>query len=230
MTALVVELVGLPGSGKTAVAQATRATLCARGVPAVVADEPISAAVGRTPRMLRRTSAAVMTALHRPVWTASAAAAIAAVHQPSRRDTASVVAQWLALCHLTSRARDAAGVQLLEEGPLQTLWTLLLRSPDPLPAGLLSSWPHAARIDLVVVLDVPLDVVEARLTGRASKHSRSQQLAPEGLRAELVRGRRLVDDLAAATTSPVLRLRAGGDTTACGLGTDLAGILSDVDG
>jgi thymidylate kinase len=224
VTGLLVELLGLPGSGKTALAREACPALRSRGLDAVVVDRPISAAVPRTARVVRRTAASARTTLRRPAWTLGSAAQIASVREPTRRDTVSVLAQWLAVCDLAARSRRDGGVHLLEEGPLQTLWTLMLRSPDPLPEGLLTRFPPAARSDLVVVLDVPVEVVEERLHRRASRHSRSQRLDSERTREELEHGRRLVDDLVARTTTPVLRLRGGETTTPTGL----AGLLADV--
>lgn len=225
MTGLLIELLGLPGSGKTSLARETCAVLRSRGVDAASADRLISAAEPRTSRLVRRTSASARTALRRPRWTLQSATQIASVRQPSRRDTASVLAQWLAVCELSAAARGTDGVHLLEEGPRQTLWTLMLRSPDTLPRGLLEGLPAAARTDLVVVLDVPVEVVEARLLRRASKHSRSQHLAPDRLRAELERGRDLVELLASGATAPVVRLRGDDTTTPAGLGVLLADVL-----
>ena len=215
MSALLVEMLGLPGAGKSSLAKATCAALHAQGVSADVVDLPISAAVPQRARVRRRVGAAVHIGLTRPRWTLRSTAQILAVHQPSLRDSASVLAQWLAVTDLAARSRARGGVQILEEGPLQTLWTLLLRSPDPLPRQLLDGLLPSARSDVVVVLDVPLDVVEARLRRRASKHSRSQALDPAGLRAELARGRELVELLASASaTTPVLRLGGDDATTA----------------
>lgn len=224
MSALLVEMLGLPGAGKSALSREVCLVLRERGVPAGIADARVSAAVPRARRVRRRTAAAARSAVRRPGWTLSSAASIASMRQPAGRDTASVLAQWLAVCDLAARARARPGVHLLEEGPLQTLWTLGLRSPDALPHRLLEAWPRAAAPDVVVLLDVPLAVVEERLMRRSSKHSRSQQLPPDLLRAELHRGQKLLEVLAAPTATPVVRLSGDDETTAAGL----AGLLADV--
>jgi predicted kinase len=221
---MLVEMLGLPGSGKTAVAGAACDDLRGRGVAADVVDRPISAAVPRVRRIARRTSASARALAEDPRWALRSATRIASLQQPSRRDTASALAQWLAVRNLSGRARARAGVHLLEEGPRQTLWTLLLRSPDRFPPELLERLLREARCDVVVVLDVPVEVVQSRLTRRASKHSRSQQLPPALLRAELLRGRDLIELLAASTVTPVVRLTGGDQTTPALLG----GLLADV--
>jgi len=225
-SSLVVELCGLPGSGKTTVARHALAALTGRGLFATVADRPISAAVPCTSRMARRTASSARMALSRPRWALGTGLDIVAVPQPSRRDTASALAQWLSICELTERAHRTPGVvHLLEEGLLQTLWTLRLRSRTLPPPRLLASLPHTSRSDLVVVIDVPVAVAEGRLTRRASRHSRSQALPADLLRAELEHGRALLEELAAAERAPLLRLHSDDTTDASALGTNLAELI-----
>lgn len=222
MTGLVVELCGLPGSGKTAVARHARATLAQRGVTATVADRPISAAVPRTARMLRRTALSARAVASRPRWALAACTDIATVTQPSRRDTASMIAQWLAVCDLSARSHRSAGVHLLEEGLVQTTWTLRLRSDVVPPPRLWASLPAALKSDLVVLVDVPVATAQGRLERRASRHSRSQMLPAAKLRAELERGRELLGELTSAAPVPVVRLRGSNATSAVALGAELA--------
>ena len=222
MTGLVVELCGLPGSGKTTVARHARATLAERGVPAVVADRPISAVAPRAARMLRRTAYSARAVASRPRWALTACTDMAAVPQPSRRDTAAVIAQWLAVCDLSARGHRVPGVHLLEEGLVQTTWTLLLRSDVAPPRRLWASLPAAVRSDLVVLVDVPVETAQGRLERRASRHSRSQSLPAAQLRVELERGRALLEELTAAAPVPVVRLRGSDATSAAALGAELA--------
>src|SRR5690606_11087630 len=112
-----------------------------------------------------------------PRRAAAAGGLVRSARQGSVRDTAAVLVQWLAVQRLLARARGGQGVQLIEEGPLQTLWTLGLRSSAADDARLTDSVDAAARPDLLVVVDAPLDVVLGRLGHRASRHSRTQQLA-----------------------------------------------------
>ncbi len=228
---MIVELLGLPGAGKSALARETSHALRARGIAADVVDRPISAAVPKPRRLRRRTAAAARAVAAQPAWALSSARGMAAVRQAHARDGAAALAQWLAVYDLAAHARRAPGVHLLEEGPLQTLWTLLLRASgavsiaDPVPTGMLAKWPRAAAPDVVVVLDVPLPEIESRLLRRQSKHSRSQHLPVEALREELLRGEQLLEALAAASRTPVIRLAGSHDTTAAALGARLADLL-----
>ncbi len=204
------ELCGLPGSGKTTLARTLVEVLAVAGVEATVLDTPISAAVGRSARVARRLGLASTAVVRRPVPSARAAAWFATGRQ-SPGDAASAFVQWLAVQSLVDRADGAASVHLLEEGAVQTLWTALLRADGPPAAG--SAWallPRSARSDLVVLVDVPLATASARLARRRSRHSRTQLLDPKARRAELVRGRDLLEDLVAHCPLPVVRV-AGDD-------------------
>ena len=206
----VVELCGLPGSGKTTLARTLVEVLRVAGVEASVLDTPISAAVGRSARAARRLGLASTAAVRRPLQSARAAVWFASGHQ-SPADAAAAYVQWLAVQRLVDRADPAASVRLLEEGAVQTLWTALLRA-DGSSSGS-SAWgllPRSARSDVVVLVDVPLETASARLARRRSRHSRTQLLDPAARRAELARGRDLLEELVAHCPLPVVRV-AGDD-------------------
>lgn len=205
----VVELCGLPGSGKTTLARTLVDVLGVAGVETVVLDTPISAAVGRPARAARRLGLASTTAARRPLPSARAARWFASGRQ-SAADAAAAYVQWLAVQRLVDRA-DGAAVHLLEEGAVQTLWTALLRAEGPRTGG--TAWgllPRSVRSDVVVLVDVPPETASARLARRTSRHSRTQLLDPEARRAELARGRDLLEDLLAHCPLPVVRV-AGDD-------------------
>jgi hypothetical protein len=189
---LVVELCGLPGSGKSVLAAHTCAALRRSGVDAVVADLPVSAAAPASARVRRKVLAAAVAATAEPVATGRAIRVVAS-SRPTPRDGLGLLAQWLTVQQLQRRARARPGVWLLEEGSVQTVWSLALRASAPGAdvAGLLEVRPP----DLVVVVEAPLDVLLRRLDDRPSRHSRTQRLAADRRGAELVRGRLLLDRL-----------------------------------
>lgn len=226
-TSLVVEFCGLPGSGKTTTAEHAARAVLARGTDCLIADREVSAAASRRARVARRTAASVRESARRPLYTLETAWRISTVGQAERRDSAAVLAQWLATGDLVVRAHRRPGVHLVEEGWLQTLWTLLLRADSPPPAHqLLTRQPAATRSDLVILLDVPVDLAEARLEARASRHSRTQRLPPEQRRVELERGARLLEQLAVASPVPVWRVRVDADATAEQLGERVASVIA----
>jgi len=187
---LVVELCGLPGSGKSTLAAHTCAALRASGVDAVIADLPVSAAAPASARVRRKALAAAAAAVGEPVATARVVRAVTGSGATPRQGLG-LAAQWLTVRGLQRSARARAGVSLLEEGAVQTLWSLALRATAGRaePPWMLDDWSP----DLLVVLDAPLDMLLSRLESRPSKHSRTQRLAVERRGPELERGRLLLD-------------------------------------
>jgi thymidylate kinase len=190
---VVVELCGLPGSGKSVLAAHTVAALRRAGVEAIVADLPVSAAAPTSARVRRKVLAATAEAATEPVATARTARAVTGI-RPAPRDGLGLLAQWLSVRRLHRSARSRPGVSLLEEGIVQTVWSLGLRAPPggTDPARLLDA---EAAPDLLVVVEAPLDVLLRRLDDRPSRHSRTQRLAVDRRGPELERGRLLLDRL-----------------------------------
>jgi hypothetical protein len=191
---LVVELCGLPGSGKSTLAAHTCAALRRSGVDAVVADLPVSASATRSARVRRKVLAAAAAAAAEPATTARGFRVVTS-SRPTARDGLGLLAQWLTVQQLHRQGRARPGVRLLEEGSVQTVWSLTLRAS--------ASEADAARLlqlrppDLLVVVEAPLDMLLQRLDDRPSRHSRTQRLAPDLRGAELERGRLLLDQLVA---------------------------------
>jgi thymidylate kinase len=208
----VIELAGLPGSGKSTLTDALVARLRAEGLSCDVGDAGVSARVRREVRVLRRLGLAAAQTARAPVAAARSAAVVARSGQSSRRDVVAVLAQWLATERIVARGRRAPGVRLLEEGLVQTTWTALLRSDG---LGAADLWPHvpaASRPHLVLHLDVPVDLAAYRLDTRASQHSRVQRLGPRRRAAELRRGQEVLDDVLQACPVRVHRLPSYGET------------------
>jgi hypothetical protein len=216
----VVEFAGLPGAGKSTVAESTRAALAAAGVPCTVADAGISARVPPGVRVRRRLAlAGVDMSLH-PVRGVQVLRAAHQVAPAWRRDAVAGATQWFAVQRLIARSRSTSGVHLLEEGPLQTLWTLLLRTgsdPRPVVQRMLQRRSLASP-DLLVLVDAPVELASERLCNRASRHSRTQQLPEPEQLAELEAGRGLLQAILAVADRPHLLLSNDGSTTLDELG------------
>jgi hypothetical protein len=210
---LVVELCGLPGAGKSTLAAALTAQLAPPGGPGCrVLDAPISAAVPRGRRLPRRLLLAAGAVVRQPRAAALDVSRLLGSGPASRRDVVAGLAQWWATNALVTGARAGRGeaassVCLLEEGPVHTVWTLLLRTASGDPSSWWATVPDAARSDLVLVLEVSPVEAQRRLAARASRHSRTQSLPSEAQRAELERGALLLERVLASCPVPVLRLR-----------------------
>jgi hypothetical protein len=204
---VVVEFCGLPGTGKTALAGSVRDAVAERGIACSIADEPLSAAASRSRRIARKATAAALEATRRPAATVDAGWRALTSRQESARDAAAWLGQWLAVRQAVARARRQPGVHLVEEGVVQSLWTLGLRARRDVVGRLLERTPSWVRGDLLVVVEAPTELVLERLGARSSRHSRTQQLAPEARADELRRGELLLAELADAGGVPILRLR-----------------------
>jgi len=218
---LVVEFCGLPGSGKSSVAAHTCRALRSAGVDAYVADLPVSAAAPRPARVLRRGSLALRQAAGGPGG-ASRAARVMAATRPTTRDGVALLAQLLAVQGLISQAQRGDRVALLEEGLVQTLWSVGLRSSVDRLDRLVDWLAMTTRADVVVLVDAPTGTVLDRLAARPSRHSRTQRLAPDRRLPELALGRGLLDGLLAGLPGQVLTVRNDGSVPLADLGRDTA--------
>ena len=189
-TALVVELCGLPGAGKTTIAHAVAALLRRDGVDATVVDHRVSAATPRPLRVLRKAVAAARDLAADPLQESRAAKVLGA-NQSRARDKVAVPVQWWVTKRLVVQSRTGGGVAVLEEGLVQGLWTAGLDSQGPSSAELVRFACTGALPDLVVHVDIPPLLAVERLTSRRSQHSRVQRLSPPEQVGVLQRG----DDL-----------------------------------
>jgi len=209
---VIVELCGLPGAGKTSLAEAVAGVEL--GFPLARPALGIAPEVARGRRLVRKFGLVAGEATRRPVMEARIALRLARSGQPGPGQAASRWVQWASTQSLLRKARGADQVHLFDEGVLQALWSLSLRGdPSATLATLSRSVGRWTSPDLVIVVDPPVELVADRLRDRPSAHSRLQRLADDAeLHAELVRGRALLDGLIAwweATASagaPVMRI------------------------
>jgi energy-coupling factor transporter ATP-binding protein EcfA2 len=202
----VVELAGLPGSGKTTLADALSRLAAAEGVACSVVDKGVSARSPRLTRVARRAGYGLRAVLNDPYRAGLGLHLMATSRQHSSRDAVALGAQWLATGHLIDKAHGCPGLYLLEEGALQTVWSAALRAGGLRPEALWRALPAPSRSDLVLLLDISPQLAVERLNARPSQHSRSQAIAPDQRLAELIRGGRLLDSLAAGCPLPVHRV------------------------
>lgn len=192
---LSVELAGLPGAGKSRLARSLAEGLAARGLSVTGPDRSMAPSVGVASRLTRKATASAGVAARHPVLTARVAGAVARTGQPGLPDVAGRLVQWQVAQALLAGAHPASDVRVLDEGPVQALWSVGLRG-DVTPAlhalDASAGWRSA---DLLVVVRIDLAAAAARLTRRRSRHSRLQDLDPAELLGELRRGAVLLDRL-----------------------------------
>jgi hypothetical protein len=215
-----VELAGIPGSGKSRRVRALAAALSARGV---LVHQPQSLVAPSTPtglRLARKAVACGAVALGAPARTARIVRGVARSGQPGAADVAGRSVQWLLAQRITDGARLREGVSIVDEGLVQAVWSTALRGDMDTVLRAVASTRPVPTPDMVVVVRVPPELALARLTDRASRHSRTQLLPEaEGL-AELERGAQLLDQLVewwsseALTPAGVVSLSGAHDSVA----------------
>jgi hypothetical protein len=194
---LVVELCGLPGAGKSFLVREVVEAADEIGVDVRRPTATIDADVPTVRRIGRKLQLVTEEAIRRPVPSAELLRRIAGSGQGGGGPICSRWVQWVATQRLMAVSRSTPGVHLFDEGVTQALWSLGLRGdPSPTLEALrrrVGQWDHP---DLVVVLDLPIELVDVRLSQRRSRHSRLQGHAdPAARRAELSKGKDLIDRL-----------------------------------
>jgi len=193
--AVVIELCGLPGSGKTTLAHALLDRLRESGMLAEAVDGPVSAAAPRHRRLPRKAILVGRAFVTHPRAQAHAARLVGS-GQPSNRDMLAMSVRWSVAQQLLDQARrSGSGAAVLEEGLLQALWSAGLRTRSASVPDLVGLASTTARPDVVVHLDVPVELALERLRSRTSQHSRVQQLGRAEQLAEMQRGDALLRGL-----------------------------------
>jgi len=197
---VVVEFAGLPGAGKTTLAHSTHQALLAAGVSSRLSDASISASAPFSSRARRRLALAGAELCRHPKHGVGALHAIRRLRPVSSRDALAGAVQWLAVQGLEARATRTAGVHVLQEGLVQTLWTLALRARGSHLELVRMLGRRAYSPDhLLVVVDAPPELVSTRLATRTSRHSRTQLLAAPQRAAELALGQELLREILAVS-------------------------------
>lgn len=204
---LVVEFVGLPGVGKSHATRLVAARLAAVGTPARSSALRINQELGRSRRVLYKSGLCAMEALGSPGRAARVGRALIASGQQSRVDVLRLLYNWLFLVGLLRRARTRPVVELLDEGIYQLLWSVGLAGGEHVMRGLSSTLlegpPSAVPMpDVVVVVEAPLALIEARMASRNSRAGRLDRMEGAERQAALVRGAELLNELLSESLSP----------------------------
>jgi hypothetical protein len=220
---LVVEFVGLPGVGKSHAARLIAARLVAVGLPARSLALRINHELGPCRRVLYKSGICAAEALGHPGRTARVGRALMRSGQQSRVDVVRLSYNWLFLAGLLRRARTRPVVELLDEGIFQLLWSIGAAGGERVirdcSSTLLEGPAHAVPMPhVVVVVEAPLRLIEARMASRGSRAGRLDRMEPIQRHAALVRGAELLAEvlsedvgLVGGVSGPLLRRVRNGD-------------------
>jgi hypothetical protein len=190
-----IELAGIPGAGKTRLSRTLATGIAARGLTVTGPDQSMAPSVGAAHRVARKAVAAARVAIAEPGVTTRLARAVLRSGQPGPADVAGRFVQWQVAQSLLAAGDDGADVRIVDEGPVQCLWSLGLRGDVEPALRVLESAAGWRSADLLVVVRIDPVVAAARLGARRSQHSRIQQLPAQERHAELLRGELLLDRL-----------------------------------
>ncbi len=191
------ELVGIPGAGKSHLARHLADGLTARGVAAVEPQASLGPSVPAGRRLARKAVASGSATFAAPVTTARVVRSVVGSGQPTAAGLARRIVQWLVAQDATAKAARRDGVSIVDEGLIQALWSIGLRGDVEPVLAVLDRSRRWCSPDLLVVVTVPPELALSRLATRRSQHSRTQLLAAVDERlVELQRGARLLDRLA----------------------------------
>lgn len=217
----VVELFGLPGAGKSRLAIELVRASADLGLQLDRSSARVDPETPTSMRVPRKLGLAAAECARRPARSGVAARAILRSQFAGGAAGVPRWAHWLVMQRLMTSARATPGAHLFDEGVLQALWSVGLRGDATAALERIAAVPERwALPDLVVFVSAPLDVLDRRLSARASRHSRLQ--AGDDARArrkELARGRALAERILwwwadeVADTRPVVRIDNGPEVT-----------------
>ena len=235
---LVVEFVGLPGVGKSHATRLVAARLAAVGTPAQSSALRINHELGRSRRVLYKSGICAVEALRCPGRAARVGRALIGSGQQSRVDVLRLLYNWLFLAGLLRRARAGPVVELLDEGIYQLLWSIGFAGGERVIRDYSSTFlmgpPSEVPLpDVVVVVEAPLGLIQARLESRKTRAGRLDRMEAAERQTALVRGADLLNELLSETvglggevSGPLLRrVRNGG---AGQLEADVAALVDEL--
>ena len=170
-----VEFFGLPGSGKTTIAQALHRRMSAADPTVVYSPDVTQDHKSVFPRTLVR---ALLIAREFP-WHPSdwrALRAVATTRQQTPRDKAKVLFNYMTVASLYRRLASRGCPAVIDQGVLQAIWSANLRGLEPVSPEkwqpILLSASNSARFYVFVQSPAPICI--ERLMSRPGRHSRMQ--------------------------------------------------------
>jgi len=187
---VVVEFIGLPGSGKSTIAHAVADLLRLRGAAVSEPTWRNDHASRQPSRTLRKAALALAASARDPRRAGDVVQWIAESAQPTMRERMMLTLNALYVAEAASRCAQMPGIHIFDQGLLQQLWSLLYQAGNSEDAELRCARQLAAcgtRVHVVVV-DAPLGTLTERLAARSEGASRLERhLRQSGAHAALPR-------------------------------------------
>lgn len=170
---MVVEFLGLPGTGKSTLAWLVAEALVARHLVVENASGELVHDLGPARRWLRKAGHVLEALVREPARSARAVRAILGTRQASVGDLLSTTLNWLLVTRLARRASGSRQIVLLDQGIAQALWSIAQSARG---RDWETAMDQAARLapmpDMVVVVAAAPDDIASRLATRRRGRSR----------------------------------------------------------
>lgn len=170
--AVTVEFFGMPGVGKSTVANRVAKLLRDKGTP--VSDLMYTSAhqLSRLQRIAVKVRYIVKEACSHPGYVLRSAIVIARTRQESVTDLVKVLFNWFFVSSVLRGSRQARNVELLDEGIFQAYWSIALCAPDGIPNVIEHLGDSVPLPTVIVVLEGDLGTIHSQLKSRERHDSR----------------------------------------------------------
>ena len=173
---LAVEMLGLPGAGKSSVSSRVVRILAERGHVVDDLSYWLACEPSRWIRAFRKGPHVAREVILHPFATARAIREIAAIRHPSLRVLGKMILNWLLVSALARRARKP-GIHLYDQGIFQSFWSIGFGGgPDAVSDAAWRLWGTVPAPDLVVVIEANPPAILHRLRMRQEIKSRIDRL------------------------------------------------------
>jgi hypothetical protein len=175
--AVIVELSGIPGAGKSFVARELVRVLASESRVVDAPLDAVSPSLGTARRVIRKLGLAAVEAVRDPVAAARLVLAIARSGQ-SVRDLVHRSQNWLVVRALLRRSRRRPGIHVFDQGLVQELCSIGFRGRWQACLDAAAPGSHGLGPDLIVRVVAPVPTATARLANRDGAQSRVEALDP----------------------------------------------------
>ena len=190
---MIVEFFGMPGAGKSVLAEQLTWALSEQGEPARLITGAVAPSVGVPLRYMRKAIMAASQGVRQPL---AASRVLWALSRSEQSGASQVLRRWLDLMvtQAIMRKSKPQEMAILDQGLLQAIWSTGIHGNYQVPIDALAATASAWQVpDLIVVVRVPPAQIAARLDARTSRHSRLQHLDLADQKRQQERGRQLID-------------------------------------
>lgn len=194
---MIIELCGMPGAGKSSIAQALVTELDSLGCAASLPLEEVSPRRPRGRRLRRKLRRATVEVAGHPLASARTVRVLMRSQQPTRREAAIRSLNWLVLRAAMRRANASVGFHVIDQGLVQELCSLGFCGDAESAIDIADPGVELLAPDLILVVEVELELADQRLAARPGRESRVEGDGVDR-RRELARQGESVEELLAS--------------------------------